>query len=129
MADDAGKTEKPTPKRLREARKEGQFPRTADAATWAAIAAATALIPLAARWTQDEFRQMFARIPDVIDDPEPARMFQVVGDVPMAIARGAGPVCAAAALAALVATAAQGVHPSGKALKPKFSRLNPGQGI
>jgi flagellar biosynthetic protein FlhB len=129
MADDAGKTEKPTPKKLRDARKEGQFPRTQDAATWAAIAAATAMLPFAAGWTQTRFQQMFARIPDVIDDPEPARAFQMLSDVPMAIAVGAGPVCAAAAVAAFVATAAQGVHPSGKALKPKFSRLNPGSGL
>ena len=37
--DSAGKTEKPTPKRLREARKDGQFPRTQDASTWVGIAA------------------------------------------------------------------------------------------
>ena len=36
------KTEKPTPKKLREARKEGQFARTPDAATWVAIAAGMA---------------------------------------------------------------------------------------
>jgi flagellar biosynthetic protein FlhB len=129
MADDAGKTEEPTPKRLRDAQKEGQFPRTPDASTWAGIAAATAVVPLAADWTEDRFRELFARIPDVVADPSPARAFAMLSEVPMAIAAGAGPVCAAAALASLAAAAAQGVHPSGKALKPKFSRMNPGQGI
>jgi flagellar biosynthetic protein FlhB len=129
VADDAGKTEKPTPKRIRDARRDGQFPRTPDAATWASIAAATAVIPLAAGWTEDAFREMFARIPDVAADPSPALAFQMLAEVPGAVARGAGLVCAAAALAAVLATAAQGVYPSGKALKPKFSRMNPGQGI
>jgi flagellar biosynthesis protein FlhB len=129
VADDAGKTEKPTPKRLREARREGQFPRTPDAAIWASLAAATAVMPLAARWTEDAFRRMFARIPDVAADPGPARAFQVLSDVPGAVLRGAGLVCAAAATAALLATAAQGVHPSTKALKPKFNRMNPAQGV
>jgi flagellar biosynthetic protein FlhB len=129
VADDAGKTEEPTPKRLREARREGQFPRTPDAATWAGIAAGAAVMPLAAGWTLDRFREMFARIPDVVADPSPARAFQMLSDVPMAVAAGAGPVCVAAALAALAATAAQGVHPSSKALGPKFNRLNPGQGL
>ena len=129
MADDAGKTEKPTPKRLRDAQKEGQFPRTADAATWAGIAAATAVMPFAAGLAEDRFREMFARIPDAVADPSPARAFAMLSEVPMAVAAGAGPICGAAVLGALTATAAQGVHPSGKALKPKFSRLNPAQGI
>jgi flagellar biosynthetic protein FlhB len=129
VADDAGKTEKPTPKRLRDARREGQFPRTPDAATWASIAAATAVMPLAARWTESGFREMFARIPDVVADPTPSRAFQMMSDVPMAVARGAGVVCGAAVLAGLVATAAQGVYPSSKGLRPKFSRMNPAQGI
>ena len=97
MADDAGKTEEPTPKRLRDAQKEGQFPRTPDASTWAGIAAATAVIPLAADWTEDRFRELFARIPDVVADPSPARAFAMIAEVPMAIAAGAGPVCVAAA--------------------------------
>jgi len=129
VADDAGKTEKPTPRRLREARREGQFPRTPDAAIWASLAAATAVMPLAARWTEDSFRRMFARLPDVVADPEPARAFQVLSDVPGAILRGAGLICGIASFAALAATAAQGVHPSTKALKPKFSRMNPAQGV
>jgi flagellar biosynthetic protein FlhB len=129
VADDAGKTEKPTPKRLKDAQKEGQFARTPDASTWAAIAAAAALLPVAAGWTTGRFRELWTHVPEVIMDPSPARAFQVLSDVPMAIAVGAGPVCAAAALAAFAATAAQGVHPSGKALKPKFSRLNPGSGL
>jgi flagellar biosynthetic protein FlhB len=129
VADDAGKTEKPTPKRLKDARREGQFARTPDAATWAGIAAATAVMPLAAGWAEDRFRRMFARIPDVVADPTPARAFQMLGEVPAAVAWGAGPVCIAAVLAALTATAAQGVHPSSKALVPKFNRLSPGKGL
>jgi flagellar biosynthetic protein FlhB len=129
VADDAGKTEKPTPKRLRDARRDGQFPRTPDAAIWASLAAATVVMPLAARWTEDAFRRMFARIPDVAADPGPARAFQMLAEVPGAVLRGAGLVCGAAALAALLATAAQGVHPSSKALKPKFNRMSPLQGV
>jgi flagellar biosynthetic protein FlhB len=129
VADDTGKTEKPTPKRIRDARRDGQFPRTPDAAIWASLAAATAVMPLAARWTEDAFRRMFARIPDAAVEPGPARAFQMLSEVPGAVLRGAGLVCGAATLAALVATAAQGVHPSSKALKPKFNRMNPQQGL
>ena len=40
------KTEKPTPKRLKEARKEGQIPRTQELGTWAGVAVASALLPM-----------------------------------------------------------------------------------
>lgn len=129
MADDAGKTEKPTPKRLKDAEKEGQFAKTPDAATWGGLAAAVAVMPMAAPWVEDRFRQLWARIPDVARDPSPERAFQMLAEVPMAIAAGAVPICAAAALGGLAATAAQGVHPSNKALKPKFNRMNPLQGL
>src|SRR5690349_15014202 len=129
MADDAGKTEKPTPKRLKDAQKEGQFAKTPDAATWGGLAAATAVMPLAAGWAEDRFREMWARIPEVAHDPSPARALQIMSDAPMAIAAGAVPVCAAAVFGAVAATAAQGVHPSNKALKPKFNRMNPLQGL
>ena len=39
------KTEKPTPQRLKKARKEGQIPRTQELGTWAGAAAASALLP------------------------------------------------------------------------------------
>jgi flagellar biosynthetic protein FlhB len=129
VADDAGKTEAPTPKRLRDARKEGQFPRTADASTWAAIAAGMAVLPLSARLTVEQFREMMIQLPEVANDPTTGRAFAVASQLPNAVLYGAGPMCGAAALAALLATAAQGVHPSSKAMKPKFSRLNPGQGL
>ena len=73
MADDAGKTEKPTPKKLRDARKEGQFPRTQDAATWLGLAAGTALVPHGLGVLNDEVARMLAALPDVAGDPTPAR--------------------------------------------------------
>ena len=47
MADGPGgeKTEKPTPQRLKKARKEGQIPRTLELGTWLGVAAASVLLP------------------------------------------------------------------------------------
>ena len=72
MAQD-GKTEKPTARRLRDARKEGQFARTPDAATWLGIAAGTALVPHGLGVLRDEVGRMLATLPDVAADPTPAR--------------------------------------------------------
>src|SRR5947207_212987 len=124
-----GKTEKPTPKKLRDSRKEGQFPRTPDAATWVAIAAGTALAPKSVSMTASEIHKILAVLPSVAADPTPARALDALGLLPMAVLIGAAPVCLAALLGALLATVAQGVYPSSKVLKPKFSRLNPKDGL
>ena len=129
MADDAGKTEKPTPRKLRKARKEGQFPRTPDAAAWLGILAAAALLPKSAQLSEDRFRRLFAMLPDVANDPTPAQAMRVLAKVPVDILVACSPVCLAAAAGSLLAQASQGVHVSGKALKPTFSRMNPKNGI
>src|SRR5690348_15851837 len=40
------KTEKPTPQRLKKARREGQIPKTPELGTWAGVAAANVLMPM-----------------------------------------------------------------------------------
>jgi flagellar biosynthesis protein FlhB len=127
--DKDGKTEKPTDKKIRDSRKEGQFPRTPDAATWVAIAAGMALAPKSVEVTADQIRKMLTMLPAVAADPTPARALGVLAKLPMAVLLGAAPVCLAALLGALLATVAQGVYPSPKVLKPKFSRLSPKQGL
>ncbi len=129
MAEKDGKTEKPTPKKIRDARKEGQFPRTPDAPTWLAIAAGAALLPKSVQLTAGQVRKLLAQLPAVGLDPTPARALHVLDGMPMAVLIGAAPVCLAAAAGALLGTVAQGVYPSGKVLKPKFSRLSPKQGL
>ena len=124
-----GKTEKPTPKKLRDARKDGQFARTPDAAVWVAIAAGAAMLPKSVVSTAGQARQMLAQLPAVAADPTNSRVLAVLNQVPLAVLRGAAPVCLGAAAGALVATLAQGVYPSPKVLKPKFSRMNPKEGI
>ena len=127
--DKDGKTEKPTPKKIKDSRKEGQFPRTPDAATWIGIAAGAALAPKSVELTGQQIRKLLSMLPAVADDPTPARALGVLSKLPQAVLIGAAPVCLAAALGALLATVAQGVYPSGKVLKPKFSRLNPKEGV
>lgn len=129
MADDAGKTEDPTPKRLKQARGEGQFPRTQDASTWVSIACAVAVLGMTADRTRQEFNSLIRQLPAIAADPSNERVLGCVADLPEAILMATLPVAVAAALGAFLATAAQGVHPSKKALKPKFKRMNPGQGI
>ena len=128
MAQD-GKTEKPTARRLREARKDGQFPRTQDPATWLGIAAGTALVPHAIGVLSGEVTAMLAGLPAVAADPTPALVLAAVSGLPVAVLTAAAPVGAAAAAGAVLAMAAQGVHVTGKPLKFTPSRLSPRQGL
>jgi flagellar biosynthetic protein FlhB len=125
-----GKTEKPTPKKLRDARKQGQFPRTQDAATWVGIAAGAAMLPRTCRILADRFDEfLLVRVPDVTRDPSPARALDALAELPVSILLAAGPVVVAALVGALLATASQGVHLTSKTLRPKFTRLSPKQGL
>lgn len=128
MADDS-KTEKPTARRLREARKDGQFPRTQDPATWLAIAVGAAVVPHAVGVLREEVTAMLAALPAVAADPTPGRALAAAAQLPRAVLLAAAPVGGAAAVAALAAMAAQGVHLTTKTLKFKASRLSPKQGI
>src|ERR687885_20449 len=85
MAQD-GKTEKPTARRLRDARKEGQFARTPDAATWLGIAGGTALVPHGVDVLRTQVGGMLATLPGVAADPTPARALAAVAVLPVPVA-------------------------------------------
>jgi flagellar biosynthetic protein FlhB len=123
------KTEKPTPKKLREARKDGNFPRTQEAATWVGVACGFALTPMSLQIAGERFRLIFAQLPAVADDPSPARAFAVLSGLPLAIILALLPACGAAVAGGVLATAIQGVYPSAKALKPDPKKLNPVNGL
>jgi flagellar biosynthetic protein FlhB len=127
---DPSKTEKPTAKKLKDARKQGQFPRTQDAATWLGIAAGASMLPRSCTMLADQFRDLFVlRLPQVVTDPTPSHALAAVAALPMAVLLPVAPVALAAVTGAILATAAQGVYLTTKTLKPKFSRLSPKQGL
>jgi len=55
--DNSQKTEKPTPKRLRDARKKGQIPRSVDLVQWVSLLAATFVLP----WTVGNVNRVIGR--------------------------------------------------------------------
>src|SRR5437763_8482135 len=122
MADDS-KTEKPTARRLREARKDGQFPRSQDPAVWLAIAVGAALVPHSVGALREEVTAMLARLPAVAADPTPERALAAVAQLPQAVLLAAVPVGAAAAVDGVAAVAAPGVPPTTKTLRLQASRL------
>jgi flagellar biosynthetic protein FlhB len=124
------KTEKPTQKRLQEARKEGNVPRSPDVGSWLAVLAATILVPKAATAVSGVVAGLLMQSTAAIADPSPERAVALLGnglrDGFMALL----PMGAAAVLIAIAAAGAQGgLYPATKRLKPSFASLNLLKGV
>lgn len=131
MADGgADRTEKPTPKRLKEGRKQGQVPRSPDLAAWAGVLAVTFVLPGVASGVSESLRALFDRLPDVMSEPSMETVLPIATDAATGAALACIPLLAVVMVAAVAAGVAQGgTRPYGTRLKPKFARISPLQGF
>ncbi|MGY1745738.1 EscU/YscU/HrcU family type III secretion system export apparatus switch protein [Blastococcus sp. SYSU D00695] len=124
------KTEKPTPKKLKDARKEGQIPRTQELGTWAGVAAASVLMPMLVGNAYDTVGELFVQVGAVMSDPQPARVTALLGRALSAFLSTLMPAAVGLMVVGLVASAAQGgVTVSAKGIKPTLKKLNPLPGV
>jgi flagellar biosynthetic protein FlhB len=124
------KTEKPTAQKKKQGRKEGQVARSPDIGAWAGMLAASMLVPLTITIASDRTQALMRRVPDVIKNPDPALAKAALGDALLAIAFAVAPLALALLVLGIAAAAGQGgLHFATKLMMPKFSRLNPLQGI
>ena len=124
------KTEAPTAKKKKEARKEGQVPRTQELGGWATLAAFGAVLQLGAGHELSSLRDLMVRALRVAEDPDPAKAI----DTMAAGLTHAFTVIAVLASAVMVvgvsaALAQGGFYVASKSVKPSFSKLNPLSGI
>ncbi|MGH9103575.1 MAG: EscU/YscU/HrcU family type III secretion system export apparatus switch protein [Acidimicrobiales bacterium] len=130
MPKNDNRTEQPTPKRRREARKEGRVARSPDISGWSGVLAASFLLPVAFREASSRMDGLFALVAEAATRPDPATALRLLdaglGDVVLLVA----PVAFGyMALALLLGVGQVGLRPSFSSLTPKISRLNPMQGI
>jgi flagellar biosynthetic protein FlhB len=124
------KTEKPTPQRLKKARKDGQIARTPELGTWVGVAAASVLLPMLVGTSFTTVQQLFVKVGAVAQHPETEAISTLMGDALNGFLTTLLPTALGLMLAGVAATAAQGgVSVSGKAIKPSFTKLNPLKGI
>src|SRR3712207_5555677 len=124
------KTEKPTPQRLKKARKEGQIPRTQELGTWAGAAVASVLLPMLVENAYDETRTLFLQINDVSSNPEQAKLFVLLGQALSAFLWTLMPLALGLMVVGVAASAAQGgVSIATKGMKPTLKKLNPLPGM
>jgi flagellar biosynthesis protein FlhB len=124
------KTEKPTPDRIKKARKEGQIPRTQELGTWLGAAAASVLLPMLVSNSLDEAQELFLQIGAVAEEPETAALTALMGQALIAFLTTVLPMALALMLVGTLAAAAQGgVTVATKGMKPTLKKLNPLPGI
>ncbi|MEX5721427.1 EscU/YscU/HrcU family type III secretion system export apparatus switch protein [Geodermatophilus maliterrae] len=124
------KTEKPTPKRIKEARKEGQIPRTQELGTWAGVAVASALLPMLVGNAFDAVGRLFVQVGSVAEHPEPEKVSALLGEALSAFLGTLLPTAIGLMLVGALASAAQGgVTVSAKGMKPTLKKLNPLPGM
>lgn len=124
------KTEKPTAKKLAEARKQGQVARTPDLGAWVALLAATVVVPAIAGRASEAVQRLLLLAVAGAKDPSPERavalLAQGLRDSVLVLA----PLALATVAVALATGLAQGgMRPATKKLKPQVSHVNPYKGI
>ena len=124
------KTEKATPKKLKEARKEGQTARTQDLGAWVTVLTATYMIKFMMSAGGPRLKRLFEDIADLIQAPTEAGALALLSSGFMAMVVMTVPFGLVLALVAFLSSAAQGgVHLATKNFKPKLSRMSPKQGF
>jgi flagellar biosynthetic protein FlhB len=124
------KTEKPTPQRLKKARKEGQIPRTQELGTWLGVGAASVFLPMLVSGTFDAVQKMFLHIGAVVKHPEASQLSPLLGDALNVFLSTLLPTALGLMAVGVVASAAQGgVTFAVKGMKPSLKKLNPFPGL
>lgn len=128
--DRSQKTEKPTPRRLKEARERGQVARSPEIVAWTTLLTASVLVQTTVAQGAMRFRAVLGEMGAAIANPDEGKMTAFAGRAVVAGVLTAAPVIIGITLLVVVVNLAQvGLKPSLKRLKPELSRLNVFKGI
>ena len=119
------KTEKPTPQKVKENRKEGRVPRTAELGNWVSMLVVAMMLTFLVRHAATALQELTLECLALVENPDEAKMMMVLGRglklallMPLAL----GSVIMLLGVAA--AASQGGIHLATKSLKPKLSRLS-----
>lgn len=131
MAAEGGqKTEKPTPKRLSEARRTGQIPRSPDLVGWVVVLVSSYVLPVAVGGLYRELTRYFTRMAEAAQAGEMEAFMAQARATAINTGLVFGPFLALVMVLSAVGLATQGgVTLSGHGLKPKLSHLSPAAGF
>jgi flagellar biosynthetic protein FlhB len=124
------RTEQATPKRRKEARQQGQIPRTQEISAWAQVLVAVVLLKLAVSGGTTMSRELLEQAAQVMaGPPDPGAALRLLGSGMGAMLKVLLPIALGMTAVGVAGQLAQvGFAPSLKVLKPKLERLNPLKG-
>jgi flagellar biosynthesis protein FlhB len=124
------KTEQPTAKRTREARRDGNLARSAEVVLWAQMLAAAYLLPACIGLGMQSLRQVMLQVGVLVSHPDPDAAMRLLS---MGLTRGLlaiAPLALGMVAIGLIGNFVQtGFAFSGKALRPQFNRVSPAKGL
>jgi flagellar biosynthetic protein FlhB len=130
VSDKHDKTEAPTPKRKREARRKGQIARSQDLVTWAQLFAAATLLPRAIGGSGAALRDITSRMGHLIERPDADLGLKLMTSGMLSVMLACAPLMVGLVAVGLIGHLTQtGFMFSGQGLKPKMERLNPAKGL
>lgn len=128
--DRSQKTEKPTPKRKKDARKKGQVPKSPELAAWLILLGATWFLPTLLGNLWGTLRTDVVAFTTIAEDPQADRMFEILKSALVGMMTALAPMFAIVVLVSILANLSQvGLVLTGYPLKPKFERINPFSGF
>ncbi len=130
MSDRHERTEKPTPKRRKEARQRGQVARSAELTSWGGLLVALFVGPALARGAGSALLGLVARALSLPAEPSPGAALGLLGSglwlvFRFALSLGVVVACVGVALG----VAQVGLRVSWKAVRPTWSRISPVTGL
>jgi flagellar biosynthetic protein FlhB len=130
MSDKSQKTEDPTPKRKREAVRDGQVPRSADVGAWLTVLSGILLAPAAAGRLQELFDRLWQSVVGIVVHPDAGSALDMLGMAGRGAVGVLAPILLVSVVVAILGSAVQGgLQISTKRFKPKFDKLNAFKGI
>jgi flagellar biosynthetic protein FlhB len=124
------KTEAPTPKKKREARKKGQIARSNDLVVWAQLFGVSMFLPSSIGKAGGALQDVMARVGNLIEQPDQDRALTLLTQGLLSTMLAVLPIMLVMLGVGLVGHLGQtGLLFSGEGLKPKFDRLNPFKGL
>jgi flagellar biosynthetic protein FlhB len=129
-SDKHSKTEKPTPKRKKEARKEGRVAKSPELMAWVSLLTASILGKATIENTIKLAQRMFTHAGLAIQNADEASAMKLFGEGMTGVFTVVAPLTLGLMVVGVIGNVAQvGWAANTKALKPKFSRLNPVSGF
>lgn len=130
MSDSGERTEKATPKRMKELRRDGALQKSQDLSAWLGVGSGAVMMPMVIAAGSRAGAEQLATVRQMVADPDPAVAVAALETGLDSVLATLAPLLGAVVLAAIAGSALQGgIHVSSKRLKPKVEQFNIAKGV